>query len=194
MRVDPDGQKPSIPRDGSTLTCKGESGENMKTTRNAARPLVLAGLITAALLAGFYWQGLQTGGSTPQPTSLIEQTFEMKGREVKPFIVRLDAGETVHGTFSEATGLCLGFYVLSETDYPLLIDGAENFSSYVAVEKVRSYNFTFTAPVTGNYYFVFDNGYVHKEALCDKLPMFRLTRVETPAFVYTERRIGRTIA
>ena len=158
------------------------------TFRNWLAILILcAG--TFAIVAFLFMSGTGGGGHNtitpmeekkiPEMQSLtipISEIFKIGTETTFFFKVDLPLNETFEGSFKEASGMCINFFILNETNMKNWLND-RSYSAYVSAMSVGRYNFTFTTDYGGTYYFVLDNRekFVH-EPCQEKVVIFRLNK------------------
>jgi len=135
-------------------------------------------VLTVILIILFHFQVFSPTSEPIIHSLLIDETFEVEKNQLVYYKIEFAAGERVLGIFKETHKFCVDFYILNESDFYKIMGKTEDFIPYLAAKKVSTYNFTFTAPSQGIYYFVFDNGYTREDPICyDKNVEFKLYRI-----------------
>jgi hypothetical protein len=135
-------------------------------------------ILTIILIILFYFQIFPLTSEPITHSLLLDETFVVERNRLVYYKIELAAGERVLGIFKETNKFCVDFYILNESDFYKIIGKTEDFIPYLVAKKVSTYNFTFTAPRQGIYYFVFDNGYTREDPICyDKNVEFKLYRI-----------------
>lgn|GEM_PF-5989148 len=88
----------------------------------------------------------------------VSEIFEVKKNTTYIFKVSLSSNITLIGSFKEAAGMCINFYVLNETNLKRWL-ADRSFSAIISFEGAgkQQENFTFNTGKEQTYYFVFDN-------------------------------------
>jgi len=153
--------------------------------RNKLAILILCAVAVAIIV--FIMSGTDGGGGgiippiedkdIPDMSSLtipISEIFEVGTETTLFFKVDLPSNAILEGSFIEAAGMCINFFVLNETSMRNWLNG-RSYSVYASAMTIGKYNFTFTTNYEGIYYFVIDNRetFVH-EPCQKKVVTFRL--------------------
>lgn len=116
----------------------------------------------------------------PSFTLPISEVFKIKANTTYFFKVNIGTNVTLIGNLKEASGMCIKFYVLNETNMKRWL-ADQSFSAYVSFEGGKE-DFIFTTDQEGVYYFVFDNRVLFFQKVCqDKLIIFNLRAKEQKA-------------
>lgn len=149
----------------------------VETRRRIQKMMFLVVPILALVLFGLLSYLYLLAPESTRESLLINETFVVGKNQLVFYKIELAVGEKVSGNLKETQKLCVDFYILNESNFAKINAKSEDISPFLAAKKVSSYDFTFTAPSKGVYYFVFDNGYTREDPICyDKHVTFRLCR------------------
>ena len=168
-------------------TSKGRlMGETMGIRiRNRLTIAILCAVAVAIVVFILSGTGGGGGGTTPpieernipdMPllTIPISEIFEVGTETAFFFKVNLPSNMTLEGSYKEASGMCVNFFILNETNMRNWLND-RSYNAYASAMTIGKYNFTFTTDYGGTYYFVIDNRekFVH-EPCQKKVVIFRL--------------------
>ncbi|MGQ9515404.1 MAG: hypothetical protein ACUVTL_10240 [Thermoproteota archaeon] len=110
----------------------------------------------------------------PTFTIPISDIFKIGTETTFFFKIDLPSNTTFEGSYREASGMCINFFVLNETNMRNWLND-RSYRAYVSAMTTGKYNFTFTTDYAGTYYFVMDNRekFVH-EPCQEKVVIFSL--------------------
>ncbi|MDH5441798.1 MAG: emp24/gp25L/p24 family protein [Candidatus Bathyarchaeota archaeon] len=147
--------------------------------RLALKKLVFLAVVLASSAIVSIYLTQQSESAFPNgsgPDIIVEDTFEVERNDLFFLDVELESNTTVTGYFEESSGMCVGFYILDQANFPRMMADL-NFSAIISAKHAVEYNFTFIADQPGTYYFVFDNQRLIDGDVClDKVIMLKLYR------------------